>query len=190
VLGCASTLVAALIIVAGAPARQPAAAATLAPPVVAVEVDPSTLPPVTVAPEVAALNSEVAAGGAGQLAVALAEDLRIEAEAMRKADPSLLRAADEGERLSQMERRVEVATTRGEFVVPGYSFESLHLVVVFTDGSQGGASLGFEARGSLEEVTLDESGAELLRKSSPFESLFVLRQGAGGRWLIAAEARV
>jgi hypothetical protein len=63
-------------------------------------------------------------------------------------------------------------------------------VVVFTDGSQGGASLGFEARGSLEEVTLDGSGAELLRESSPFASLFVIRQGSGGRWLIAAESPV
>jgi hypothetical protein len=185
-LGSVVTLVAAAVVVAGAPARQTAQAAVVAPPV-EVEVDPGSLPPVTIAAEVEGLNSEIANVGGGELAVALAEDLMIEGEAMRRADSSLLRAANDGQRLLAMERRVEVAATRGEFVVANYRFESLHLVVVFTDGSQEGASLAFEAAGVVEHVTLDNAGLEVLREETPFETVFVMRQGAGQRWLIVDE---
>lgn len=192
VLGSVLTLVAAGVVVAGGPARQIAQAAVVdtplvEAPLVEIEVDPSSLPPVTVAPDVEALNSEVASGGADDLALSLAEALMIEAEAMRRGDSSLLRAASDGQRLVDMERRVEVAATRDEFVVSNYHFDSLHLVVVFTDGTQGGASLGFEARGLVEKVTLDAAGREILREESPFASIFVMRQGAGDRWLIADE---
>jgi len=188
VLGSLFTIVAVAIVFAGAPARESAQAAVLVEsPAIEVEVDLSTLPPVEVGPEVSALNSDIASGGANDLARSLAEDLRIEGEAMLRADPSLLRAANEGERLVQMERRIEVSATQGEFAVADYRFASLLLKVVFTDGSQGGASLGIEARGVLEEVTFDVAGVELHRTTSPFASVFVLRQGAGDRWLIAAE---
>jgi hypothetical protein len=180
------TLVAAAVVVAGAPARQTAQAAVVEIPV-EVEIEAVPLPSVTIAAEVEGLNSEIANGGAGELAVALAEDLMIEGEAMRRADSTLLRAADDGQRLLAMERRVEVAATRGEFVVASYRFESLHLVVVFTDGSQGGASLAFEAAGVVEHVTLDNDGLEVQRVETPFESVFVMRRGAGQRWLIVDE---
>ena len=185
-LGSAVTLVAAAVVLAGAPARQSAQAAVVATPV-EVEVDPGSLPPITVAPEVEGLNSGIADGGAKDLALALAEDLSIEGEAMRRADSSLLRAADDGQRLLVMERQVEVAATRGEFVVDEYRFETLRLVVVFTDGSQGGASLAFETAGVVEHVTYDDAGVEVLREEAPFETVFVMRQGAGGRWLIVDE---
>ena len=185
-LGSVVTLVAVAVVVAGAPARRPAQAVVVATPV-EVEVDPGSLPPVTIAAEVEGLNSQIANVGGGELAVALAEDLMIEGEAMRRADSSLLRAANDGQRLLVTERRVEVAATRGEFVVANYRFESLHLVVVFTDGSQEGASLAFEAAGVVEQVTLDNAGLEVLREETPFETVFVMRQGAGQRWLIVDE---
>ena len=186
-LGSLLTLVAAGVVFAGGPARETAQAAVVETPLFEIEVDPSTIPPVTVAPEVEALNSEVGSGGAEDLALSLIRDLMIEAEAMRRADSSLLRSASDGQRLVDMERRVEVAATRDEYVVSNYQFDSLHLVVVFTDGTQDGASLGFEARGLVERVTQDAAGLEILREESPFASIFVLRQGAGDRWLIADE---
>jgi hypothetical protein len=185
-LGSVVTLVAAAVVVAGAPARQTAQAAVVETPV-EVEIEADSVPPVTIAAEVEGLNDEIANGGAGELAVALAEDLMIEGEAMRRADSSLLRAANDGQRLLAMERRVEVAATKGEFVVANYRFQSLHLVVVFTDGSQGGASLAFEAAGVVEHVTLDNHGLEVQRVETPFESVFVMRRGAGQRWLIVDE---
>jgi hypothetical protein len=186
VMGSVVTLVAAAVFVAGTPARQTAQAAVVETPV-DVEFETVSLPPVTIAAEVEALNSEIANGGADELAAALAEGLLIEGEAMRRADSSLLRAADDGQRLLVMERRVEVAATRGEFVVANYRFESLHLAVVFTDGSQGGASLAFEAAGKVEHVTVDNAGLEVAREETPFETVFVMRRGAGQRWLIVDE---
>lgn len=187
VMGSVLTLVAAGVVVAGDPARQTAQASVLEIPSVEIEVDPATLPPVTVGDDVEALNSAVATGGGDDLAMALAEDLMIEAEAVRRADSSLLRAANDGQRLVDMERLIEVAATRGEFIVKNYRFESLHLFVVFTDGTQGGASLAFEGRGLLELVTLDAEGGEIGREESPFDSVFVMREGAGDRWLIIDE---
>jgi hypothetical protein len=186
VLGSVATLIATAVLGAGAPARQTAQAAVVETPV-EVDIEAVSLPPVTIAAEVEGLNSAVADGGARELAMALAEDLMIEGEAMRRADSSLLRAADDGQRLLVMERRVEVAATRGEFVVANHRFESLHLVVVFSDGSQGGASLAFEAAGVVEHVTLDSAGLEVLREETPFETVLVMRQGAGQRWLIVDE---
>jgi hypothetical protein len=186
-LGSLAVVVAVGIVAAGSPARDIAqAAAVVEPTVVDVEFDPSTLPAVTVSADALALSGGVA-GEAEDLAILLAENLVIEAEAMLRSDTSLLRGADEGERLVEMERRIEAAATAGRLVVPVYTFEALHLDVVFTDGAQGGASLGIEASGVVEEVTYDAEGVEQGRASSPFETTFVLRQGSGDRWLIVGE---
>ncbi len=174
-----------LIVVAGAPAREPAQA-ILAIEAVAVdaEVDPSTLPPITVDAEVATLRSEIAPGGAEELAIALVECLQIEAEAMRRDEARMLLAADLGARLTDMQRRMESSAAAGEWVVASYSFESLRLRVVET-GFQS-VDLGFEATGIVELVTYDTDGTELERESTPLSSIFVLRR-IGDRWLIADE---
>lgn len=183
-LGSLAALISVGIVVAGAPARDTAQASVDATLATGVEIDPASLPPVTVSPDARALNADITPDA---LAVFLAEDLAIEGEAMLRADTSLLRAADDGERLVEMERAIEVAATRGAPVVSLHSFDMLHLGVVFTDGSQGGASLGFMATGTVEHVTYDAAGTEQSRASEPFATTFVLRQGAGERWLIAAE---
>ncbi|HEU4750029.1 MAG TPA: hypothetical protein VFT54_03125 [Acidimicrobiia bacterium] len=187
VLGVVLAAVAIAIVAAGSPARVLARSAlNLEPTEVAVEIDPASLPAVTVDEEVAALNSDVAGSG-NELALALAENLAIEGEAMRRADPSLLRGADDGERLIEFERRIEAAATAGELAVTQYAFDSLHLHVVQAKGPQGGASLALDAQGVIETITYDAQGVELYRTSADFASTFVLRQGSGERWLIAAE---
>jgi hypothetical protein len=178
------TLVAVGIVAAGSPARGTSQDVAEAAQALEVEVDPASLPEVTVSRDAQALNSDV---DPGALALMLAEDLSIEAEAMRRADTSLLRGADDGERLVTMERKIEVAATAGELVVAEHRFDSLHLDVVFTDGPQGGASLGFQASGTVDEVTYDQSGSELARSTSVLDKTFVLRKGPGDRWLIIAE---
>ena len=172
------------IVAAGTPARDSAQASAAESPVIEMGVDPATLPPATVSAEAAALSTEVSADA---IAVFLAENLAIEGEAMLSADTSSLRAADDGERLVEMERRIEVAATRGELVVPHHTFDTLRLDVVFTEGPQGGASLGLEATGTVETVTYDAAGAEQGRISEPFETTWVLRPGPGERWLIVSE---
>jgi hypothetical protein len=184
ILGAAAIVIAVGIVTAGAPARDTAEAATTAPIESEVDIDPTLLPPVTVSVEAQALNEDV---DPDALAVFLAEALAIEADALRTGDTSLLRAADDGERLLAMERKVEIAATRGELVIPAHTFDSLHLDVVFTKGPQGGASLGLVATGTVDDVTYDAAGAEQGRESDIFATTFVMSQGAGERWLIVAE---
>jgi hypothetical protein len=43
------------------------------------------------------------------------------------------------------------------------------------------------ATGSVENVTYDAGGVEQGRESDTFATTFVMRQGAGERWLIVAE---
>jgi hypothetical protein len=172
------------IIAAGAPARGSQETGADVSPALAVEIDPSTLPRVTVDADVTALNSDLAGPGAQDLAVTLAENLEIETEALLRADQSLLTAVDSGDRLSEMQRRIDEAVSTGKTVVAHYTFDSLHLSLVFAYGSQGGAGLGLEARGTLEEVAYDAEGNESDRTTSPCALTFVFRQAAGDRWLI------
>ncbi len=184
VLGSVAVLLAVGIVAAGAPARDSAQASAIETPMTEVEVDPSTLPPVTVSAEAAALSTQIAPDA---IAVFLAENLAVEGDAMLRADTSLLRAADGGGRLVEMERRIEVAATRDELVVPYHTFDTLHLDVTFTDGPQGGASLGLEATGTVETVTYDAAGVEQERASGPFATTWVMGPGIGDRWLIVSE---
>jgi hypothetical protein len=182
-VGSALVALAALIVAAGAPARvaaSPAAGSSS----VDVDVDPSTLPEVTVSPDALALSSEV---DPDELALMLAEDLAVEGEAMLSSDTSLLRAVDDGPRLIEMERKVEVAATLGNLVVDEHSFDSLHLDVVFTDGPQGGASLALVASGTVDQVGYDPNGEEQERLTTELDTTFVMRQGASGRWVIGGE---
>ena len=185
-LGSVVVLFAVGTVAAGAPARDSFQVTGGGAPPIAVEIDLAALPEVEVSVDAEALNSDVAAA-AQDLAVMLAENLAIESEAMLRADTSLLRAADDGERLVEMERIIQVAATTGEFPVSAYRFASLHLDVVFTDGPQGGASLGLVATGSVDDISYDAAGVEARRTTRPFASTFVMRQGSGDRWLIVGE---
>jgi hypothetical protein len=188
VAGAAAVFLVAGIAAAGTPAREPARAPSQAEaPQLDVDIDASTLPPVTVSADAASLNSSVAADPS-TLAVALAEALVVEGEAMQRVEPSLLRSVDAGARLNEMETRIAEAVAAGELVVSHYAFRTLHLDVVFTSGSQGGASLALEAGGDVEEVVFDARGVEQRRTTSPFGAMFVMQQSDGGRWLLV-EAR-
>ena len=187
-LGSALVLLPVGIVAAGTPARERGPA----PPGIGelgidLRIDRSTLPRVALNREAAGLSG--AARDPGALAVALAEDLAIEREAMLRADTSLLRAAADGERLLAMERKVQAAATAGRFEVLDHRFDALQLGVVFTDGPQGGATLGLEASGRVRRVVYDAARTELEREDElPFRSRFVLRLGAGGRWVILRES--
>ncbi|MDP3983951.1 MAG: hypothetical protein Q8Q52_02950, partial [Acidimicrobiia bacterium] len=173
--GVVLATVAVLIVVVGKPAREPAEAIPASQPVTFdVAVDPATLPLITIDADVAALNSDIEAETAADLAMMLAENLAIEAEAMRRGEAPLLLAADFGARLAEMQRRVERSVATGEWVVADYRVDSLHLRVVETVGGQG-SDLGFDVTGVIEEATYDADGVELRLDSAPFASTFVLR---------------
>ena len=177
-------VVAVAIVAAGAPAREAALASpSEGSPEVSVVVDPASIPTVTEDPDVAALKNDISSQ---EMALVLAENLKIEGEALLDRDSSLLPLADGGDRLHQMLDRVDDAVATGEVVVPEYQFESLHAYVAPTEGGQG-VSIGFESSGVVEVVTYDGLGVEQNRTSEPFDTVFVLSQVAGDRWLILEE---
>jgi hypothetical protein len=184
VAGSALVLLAWVIVAAGAPARDPSRAPVRASgPAIRVEIDRSALPPVTMDADVADLAGDLAGSGVQELAVALAENLEIEATALLDADKRLLAAADFGERLREMQRRIDDALATGETVVESYRFDSLHLSAAPSQG-QRGLGLGFEARGTVEEIRYNASGDETMRSTAPFALTFVLSRPTGERWLI------
>ncbi len=91
----------------------------------------------------------------------LAENLAVEAAARRESDTSLLRAVNHGPRLVAMERRIEQDAVAKRRVVETYRFDSLTPPAASTGRTARlGASLGFDATGTIERVTFDEAGAE------------------------------
>jgi hypothetical protein len=183
-IGSAVVFLGAGIVAAGVPSRETAPQARAQSlPEITVEVDPSTLPRVNVAADVLELSADLAGAGAQELAVTLAENLEVETEALLGADESLLSAVDYGDRLSEMQLRLRDGASTGRTTVEHYVFDSLHLARVPAEG-QAGLALGFEARGTLEEITYDDGGDEVDRATSSFAITFVLSRPTGVRWLI------
>ena len=139
-------------------------------------------PTVTVDPEVTD-RGDLSQADAQAIAVTLAENLEVEAQALRRGEKSLLPSVDDGERLTTMQGRVDDVIETGGAVVPHYTFDALHVVLIHAEG-QSGLSLGFEARGTVEEVTYGVDGSERSRTTSPFARTFVLSRPTGARWLL------
>ena len=184
--GCLLIVLGAGIVLAGAPARPSqdrGSAATEAPPEVTAVVDPSSLPTVTVDPELADLSSDLAEGPeAQQLAATLAENLETESQALLDADARLLTAVDHGDRLAEMQAELDAALASGRTAIRTYRFDALHLVPIAAPGDQSGLNLGFEARGTVE-VVVYESDREIDRVTEPFETTFMVSRPTGERWL-------
>jgi Na+-transporting NADH:ubiquinone oxidoreductase subunit NqrB len=184
VFGATLVLASVGMVAAGAVARPDTGPTAISPTAVDVDVDPSSLPTVTVSTEASALEGG-AAMDPSALAVALAGNLQIEGMAMLRADTSMLRAADTGERLIEMEGAVQAAATAGRPVVDEYRFDTMFLDVAYTAGPQGGASLMIRGTGTVDHVSHDETGTEVGRSTEPFDAEFVLTVGSDGRWLLA-----
>ncbi|MEO8424982.1 MAG: hypothetical protein ABI595_13870 [Actinomycetota bacterium] len=185
--GSAAVFLVAGIVAAGAASRGiPQAPRAEVFPVITAEIDPSTLPGVTVDADVSKSNSDLTGSGAQAIGVSLAEDLATETQALLAADKSLLPAVAFGDHLSEMQQRIDEAVSTGRTVVANYRFESLRIASVIRSPGQIGLSLGFDARGTLEEVTYDADGDQTDRTASPFALTFVLSRPTGGRWMIVA----
>ena len=189
IAGAAVVLLGTAVVAAGAPAREAfvatsGSAATDPPaePLLDVHVEPSTLPPVTVDPEVVH-RGDLTQAEVQAIALTLAENLEVEARALRRGEKSLLSSVDNGQRLTTLERRVDDVNETGRADVPHYTFDELHVVLVQPEG-QAGLSLGFQAGGSVEAVTYGVDGKEAGRTSSPFSRTFVLSRPTGDRWLL------
>lgn len=175
------------IVLAGGPARDLAVAAASPVPSAEIDVDVDTtvLPEVEVADSVRGLAVDVDDEFVDLVTLTLAENLALEAEAMRTADGALLGLADGGERLDEMQARLDEIVATGQRVADEYHFDSLSLALHESEG-QSSAGLAFTGRGTVEHVLHDAVGDELGRTSDEFASVFVLRQLAGERWLLVS----
>jgi hypothetical protein len=173
------------IVLAGTPAREvvgPDTSELLSG--VPHQIDPGTLPTITV--NVEAWNDDTAGPIAQGILVTLAENLELENQALLRADASILTAVDHGDRLRQMQNRLQVAKASGRTPIAHYAFDSVHVILIEPFGVQSGGSIGLESRGTLTEETYSANGALLDRRTSPFELTFAVRRPTGDRWLIVA----
>jgi hypothetical protein len=189
IAGAAIVLLGTAVVAAGAPAREAFVATSgsvatgpPAEPLLDVHVEPSTLPRVTVDPEVVH-RGDLTQAEVQAIALTLAENLEVEAQALRRGEKSLLSSVDDGQRLTTLQRRVDDVNETGLAIVPHYTFDELHVVLVQPQG-QAGLSLGFQAGGSVEAVTYGVDGKEASRTSSTFSRTFVLSRPTGDRWLL------
>jgi hypothetical protein len=185
-LGVAALLVVSVgagIVVAGAPARvqAPATGILLDD---AIEIDPATIPAVTVDPEVTGWNADRVRADAQGLAATLARLLKVEDQALLGADPTLLTAVDHGDRLAEMTARLSEAEAAGRTSIIDYAPETLFLTQKLL-GNQSGMGMAFESAGTQTTSTYDADGTLLDQQESPYALTFVMRQVFGDdRWFI------
>lgn len=175
------------IVLAGTPARG------TTPPVSAevlnrlpAQVDPATLPPVTVGQDVIDFDPSLAGAGSNGLLITLAQNLAIENEAMLRADSTLLAASDHGDRLTEMTDRLAAAKAAAQTVLTSYRFDKGSVSLLIPFGKQDGFSLGFRMTGTVTTETRDATGAVISRVDSPLDQVFALRRPTGDRWLLVA----
>jgi hypothetical protein len=183
VLAGAVLVVGAGIVAAGTPARgvvAPEAEEVLGR--VPHDVDPSTLPAISVDQEVLDWNHEISGAGVEEIVLTLVENLELENQAVLRADPTILPAVDHGDRLDEMEGRVEDAAAGRPTVVERYQIDDVNVVLIVPFGQQTSLSLGLDARGTVTDERY-EDGQMTSRSTAPFATTFVMRQVTGGRWL-------
>jgi hypothetical protein len=173
------------IVAAGSPSRAPVAIETSEIlDRVPHQVDPNTFPAITV--NVEAWDGSTAVPIAQDILLRLAENLELENQALLQRDPSILAAADHGDRLAEMQARVAEAEAGGLATIERFTFEAVNVVVISPFGVQTGGSIGFESRGTVVRETVDATGTVLEQRTDPFELTFALRRPTNDRWLIVA----
>jgi hypothetical protein len=175
------------VVLAGTPARGlvlPNVAEILAR--VPHDVDPATLPRISVEQEVVDWDHEVAGPQMQRIVLTLAENLELESQALLQHDPSILAAVDHGDRLAEMQQRVAEAVSTGSTVIAHYRFDALDVRLLVPFGVQTSLSLGFDAQGTLVRETYDDHGTLQSSESTPFNLTFAMSRATGDRWLNVA----
>jgi Na+-translocating ferredoxin:NAD+ oxidoreductase RnfD subunit len=175
------------IVAAGAPARGPALAnADELLNGLPTNVDPATLPAITVGTDVVDFDHELAGPGMNEVVVTLARNLDLENEALLRRDGSILVAVDHGDRLVEMQERLRTASTSRTTVLTHYQFDTIDVSLLVPFGVQSGLSLGLAGRGTMVTETRDADGGLIGRESSPFDLTFAMRRATGDRWMNVA----
>jgi hypothetical protein len=149
------------------------------------QIDPGTLPPITVSQAVKDWDHAIA-DDTPNLLVTLAQNLQVENQALLKSNANLLTAVDHGDRLAQMQARVTEDIANGTCVIDVYRFDSVHVTLIVPFGVQTGLSLGFDAKGTVTKQTYDPNGKLLSSQPAPFANTFAIRRATGAQWLNVA----
>ncbi len=150
------------------------------------DIDPATLPTITIDQGVLDWNHEVSGRGAQEIVLTLVENLHVETRALLARDETMLEAVDHGDRLAEMRARIEDATAAGTTVVQQYQIDDVHITLVVPFGAQSGLSLGLRSTGTVTTETYDAGGSLQSRSSAPFTQEFVLGRPFGTRWINVA----
>jgi hypothetical protein len=150
------------------------------------QVDPATLPTITVGQDVTDFDHELAGPGIQEVVLALAQNLELENQALLRHDEAILNAVDHGDRLIEMQGRLQEAIATGTTVIAHYEFDTLHVSLLIPFGRQDGFSLGLAAQGRVIEESYDSAGNLQARQASPLAMTFAVRQATGARWLNVA----
>jgi hypothetical protein len=170
------------IVLAGSPARiddSPENVVYLDP---SLQVEPGSMPAVTIDPSVTSWNVDRVREEAPGLALTLARNLAAENEALMRGDASVLPAFDHGDRLRELQGELDQAKTSGRTTIERYRFDSLFLTTKLLK-SQTGLGMAFQGTGTVTTETYDASGKLDSSMDAPFASMFVMRQVFGDdRW--------
>jgi hypothetical protein len=150
------------------------------------QVDPATIPAVSVGQDVVDFYPELAGPGMQEVVVTLAQNLELENQALLRRDPAILEAVDHGDRLTEMQARLSQAVTSGTTVVEHYRFDAMSVRLIIPFGVQDGFSLGLDGNGTMLRETYDGAGHLLLTEEVHFANTFAVRRATGDRWLTVA----
>lgn len=153
----------------------------------ATAIDPATFPSISVDREVMDWNHEIDERGARAIVLTLAENLALEAQALRENDPELLRAVAHGDRLDSLTASLTKFGSTGRVSVPTYDIDTVQVTLLVPFGRQDGLSLGMVSTGTVTTETLDSAGKVVSRASAPFRTMWAMRRATGARWLTVAE---
>jgi hypothetical protein len=149
-------------------------------------VDPATLPAVVVGQDVADFDPTLAGDGMREVLVTLAQNLELENLALLRHDAAILTAVDHGDRLIEMQGRLERARAGAPVVVEHYRFDAVRVSLLVPFGRQNGLSVGIAATGTVVRETRDASGGLVAKDEQPFSQTFAVRRATGARWLNVA----
>jgi len=171
------------IVLAGTPARTIAGStASLVYLDPSLRVEPGSMPPVTIDPSVTSWNADRVQAQAPDLALTLARNLAAENQALLRGDATLLPAFDHGDRLKELQARLDQAKSTGQTTIQRYRFDHLFLTTKLLK-SQTGLGMAFDGTGTVTQETYDASGKLQSSTDAPFSSMFVMRQVFGDdRW--------
>ncbi len=150
------------------------------------QVDPATIPAVSVGQDVVDYHPGLAGAGMQEVVVTLAQNLELENQALLRRDPAILDAVAHGDRLTEMQARLAQALTTGTTIVEHYRFDTMSVRLLIPFGVQEGISLGLDGNGTMLRQTYDPEGHLLLSEEVHFANTFAVRQATGDRWLTVA----